>query len=125
MATTVEVFDDNTIVSYESETIVIEVSGEGSPLVIETSGAQGPEGAKGDKGDKGDQGDPGVSGASYVHNQNVASTLWIVDHFLGRYPSVTVIDSAGDEVEGELKYINSDKLTLSFSAPFGGQAFIN
>ena len=120
MATTVEIIDDHTIVSHESETVVIETTGTQGP-----EGPVGPKGLDGIDGEKGDKGDPGVSGASYVYTQGVADTIWVVNHGLNRYPSVTVIDSAGDENVGDIKYNNSNTITLTFSAPFAGQAFIN
>lgn len=67
-----------------------------------------------------------VSGfAGYTHTQSVASDTWVILHNLGSYPSVTIIDSAGDEVEGELKYISGNEIHLLFSASFGGIAYLN
>lgn len=90
--------------------------------VVISDGAIGPPGAKGDKGD---QGIPGMSGVSYIHEQAIADVAWIILHNLGRFPSVTVIDSAGDEVEGTVRYDSANQITLIFSAPFGGKAFLN
>ena len=93
--------------------------------VVIAEGQVGPPGAKGDKGDKGDQGTPGLSGVSYVHDQSIADSVWVVVHNLGRFPSVMVIDSAGDEVEGSVRYDSANQITVTFSAPFGGKAFLN
>lgn len=76
-------------------------------------------------GIKGDKGDPGLSGASYVHTQSVASSEWVVFHGLNRFPSLVVVDSAGDTVEGSVKYDSSMQITVTFSAPFGGLAYVN
>lgn len=97
------------------------------PPIIKTvfSVGQGPSGIKGDKGDQGDQGLPGISGASVVHDQGISSSTWVIQHNLGRFPSVTVIDSTGDEVEGDVKFIDANLIHLVFSAPFAGKAFIN
>lgn len=82
---------------------------------------------QGPAGPKGDQGDPGTGGdLSYEHDQGVASAVWTITHNLGKVPSVTVIDSAGDEIEGHVNY--PDPLTqvvLTFSAPFSGKAYLN
>lgn len=71
----------------------------------------------------------GLSGVgndkSYVHTQSLASIQWTVNHNLGKYPSVTIVDSAGDEVEGNVNHIGLNQLVISFSAAFGGRAFIN
>lgn len=63
--------------------------------------------------------------ANFVHNQTLASATWIVDHNLGKLPSVTIIDSANDEVFGEVKHDTINKATISFSAAFSGKAFFN
>ncbi len=49
----------------------------------------------------------------------------VVAHNLGKYPSVTVIDSAGDEVEGLVDHTSINQLTITFSAPFSGVAICN
>ena len=61
----------------------------------------------------------------YVHVQNEASSIWIVDHQMGRYPSVTVVDSAGTMVFGEVVYNNENQVTITFTAAFSGKAYLN
>lgn len=61
----------------------------------------------------------------YVHVQNEASSIWIVDHQMGRYPSVTVVDSAGTMVFGEVVYDNENQVTITFTAAFSGKAYLN
>jgi len=77
------------------------------------------------KGAKGDQGLPGLAGVSYEFSQGVPSDTWVISHMLGRYPSVTVVDSSGSVVEGEIVYDSSNQLTLLFSVPFAGKAYLN
>jgi len=86
---------------------------------------QGPAGPKGDTGATGPQGDPGLSGANYVHNQMVPSATWTVTHNLNRYPSVTVVDSAGSVVIGAVSYVSPDVVSIEFSAGFSGAAYLN
>lgn len=62
---------------------------------------------------------------SYVHSQGVATATWIVDHNLGKHPSVTVVDSAGTTVVGSVVHNSSNRLTISFNAAFSGTAFCN
>lgn len=84
---------------------------------------QGPAGPKGDKGD------PGAPGSGidkhYQHNQAVAAMVWIIQHGLAKYPSVRIFDSAGDEVDGDLRYPDPNTVEASFSAPFSGVAYCN
>ena len=61
----------------------------------------------------------------YVHVQNEASSIWVVDHQMGRYPSVTVVDSAGTMVFGEVVYDNENQVTITFTAAFSGKAYLN
>lgn len=48
-----------------------------------------------------------------------------VNHNLAKYPAVTVMDSAGDEVEGDIAFTSANSLTVSFSAPFSGTVTCN
>lgn len=54
-----------------------------------------------------------------------SQSVVIVDHNLGRKPSVTVVDSAGDECEGDIVWDSENSLTLTFSAPFSGLVICN
>ena len=71
---------------------------------------------------QGPAGPPGASGSSYSHTQSSAANIWNVVHNLGRYPAVTVVDSSGDEIEGEIKHLDVNTVRLTFSAPFSGFA---
>lgn len=61
----------------------------------------------------------------YEHNQISPSLTWIINHNLGKYPSVTITDSAGTQVIGDVKHESINKVTISFSAQFAGKAFLN
>ena len=62
---------------------------------------------------------------TFIFNQGVASTTWNVNHNLGKFPSVTVIDTANTVVNGEYEYIDNNNITLKFSAAFAGKAYLN
>lgn len=49
----------------------------------------------------------------------------LVEHNLNKYPTVTVIDSAGDEVETGVDYINTNSLLVTFQYPFSGRITCN
>lgn len=68
---------------------------------------------------------PGSVDNFYEHVQASASDTWVVQHNLFKYPSVAVVDSAGDEVEGSVHYDSNTQLTITFSAPFSGKAYLN
>lgn len=63
--------------------------------------------------------------ANYLHEQAIASDTWTINHLLGKYPSVTIVDSAGDEVEGNVNHISTNQVVVTFSAAFSGRAFLN
>lgn len=70
--------------------------------------------------------DPSTTGDRYFHHQQITpSTVWTINHNMGKYPSVTVIDSAGSVVEGAVEHINEYTLKIYFSAAFGGDAYLN
>ncbi len=61
----------------------------------------------------------------YQHTQIQALDSWTITHNLQKFPSVTVVDSAGSKVTGEVDYIDINTLTVSFTAEFGGIAYLN
>lgn len=60
-----------------------------------------------------------------VYEQGIASERWDIVHNLNKYPSVTVIDSAGDQVFANLNYVDENELVLDFGAEFTGKAYLN
>lgn len=66
-----------------------------------------------------------VEDANYLHTQTTASDTWVIVHNLNKFPSVTVIDSAGNEVIGEVIYNDANQVTLKFEGGFKGTATLN
>ena len=66
---------------------------------------------------------------TFIFTQVVPSTAWgtngIVTHNLGKFPSITVIDTANTVVTGQYTYIDNNNVTLTFSAGFAGKAYLN
>lgn len=62
---------------------------------------------------------------SYVHDQLAAQSIWLVQHDLNKYPNITIIDSAGTVVIGEIEYVSKNILILRFSAEFSGKAYLS
>lgn len=61
----------------------------------------------------------------YSHNQSSASSTWNVTHNLGKFPSISVIDSSKNVVVGDVQYIDANRLTITFTAAFSGKAYMN
>lgn len=86
----------------------------------------GQGGARGVQGVQGVQGPIGITPAvAYKHDQTTASASWVINHNLGFYPNVTVEDSAGTTVEGEITYNNINTLILNFASGFSGTAYLS
>ena len=62
---------------------------------------------------------------TFVFTQGVPATVWNIQHNLGKFPSITVIDNADTVVTGEYTYIDNNNVTLTFSAGFAGKAYLN
>lgn len=66
-----------------------------------------------------------TSDLHYTHTQTTSSATWNIQHGLNKYPSVVVVDSANRQVFCQAEYIDTNNLTLTFSAAFKGKAFCN
>jgi hypothetical protein len=127
--TVVTVVESNPIISVAESNPTITVSATTNAIVVQDQppasiglSASGPQGIQGPAGAAGLDGD---AHDTYVFNQNTASATWTITHNLSAYPSVTVIDSAGTYVIGNIEYISNNVLRLTFSAAFAGQALLN
>tara|TARA_R100000742_G_C4270192_1_gene88853 strand:- start:937 stop:1182 length:246 start_codon:yes stop_codon:yes gene_type:complete len=63
--------------------------------------------------------------ANYVHDQGVPAAQWVVTHSLSKKCGVTVVDSAGSVVIGQITYNTDNQVTLDFDGAFSGKAFFN
>ena len=61
----------------------------------------------------------------YDFHQTVPDTIWDINHNLGKFPSITVIDSGNTVVVGEYEYIDNNNVQLTFNAAFAGKAYLN
>jgi hypothetical protein len=123
-STVINVDESNTVVVQDARTDVITAATQGPAGPLGPEGPQGAQGPQGPQGATGAQGDPGVSDARYQQSFQ-PTTLVTVNHNLGKFPAVTVYDSAGDEVEGSVHYMDVNTLTVSFAAAFSGTVILN
>lgn len=89
-------------------------------IVVETVGEIGPPGPVGPRGLVGPVGPPG--GGFYRHIQSAPVATWVIDHQLGYRPAVSIEDSAGTVIEGDVTYPDEFTVVVSFSAVTGGYA---
>lgn len=66
----------------------------------------------------------GYGQADVIFVQGSPDDEWIVAHGLNRWPCVTVIDTAGSAIEGDITYLDDDTIQINFTAPFAGRAFL-
>jgi hypothetical protein len=59
--------------------------------------------------------DPGGSGGGYVYQQSTPATTWTINHSLGYRPSVELLDSGSQEIDGAVSHptVNQTVITLS------------
>ena len=62
---------------------------------------------------------------TFVFTQGVAATTWNIQHNLGKFPSVSVINNNNVVINGEVIYIDNNNVQLNFSAGFTGKAYLN
>ena len=102
---------------------------EGDPTIVLTETATGPQGAAGPAGAAGAAGPQGPAGPAadnltVVHDQASASATWTITHNQGRYPTVDIIDSAGNHVIGDIRHNSTNQLVATFDNAFAGKAII-
>lgn len=133
--TTLEIVEVKTelVIGAVGQQTVLEIN-EPPRIELLTVGVQGPKGNDGNDGHTPTNAEivallnPIVSqtvDSNFVHNQNVAAQVWSVNHNLGKYPAVTVVDSSGRIVVGDVTFTDLNSLTVWFPFPFGGQVFLN
>jgi hypothetical protein len=62
---------------------------------------------------------------SFTFTQSTPSASWTIAHGMGKHPSVTVTDSSGAWVVGDVFYIDANTLRIDFSGGFSGSAYLN
>lgn len=61
----------------------------------------------------------------YEHEQGEISDTWEINHNLGRYPVVTVVDSSGREVIVDVQYVDKNTCVILTKGEFKGTAYLN
>lgn len=98
---------------------VVEVDAAAPVTIEECAPIPGPPGPTGP-----------VDGFRYEHQQLAPAAVWTIVHGLNGFPNVTVADSAGTRVEGDVAYLDANTVTVSFAsngvpAPFAGAAYLS
>ena len=67
----------------------------------------------------------GSGSFEYVQDFSVAASTWVINHNLGKYPSVSTVDSAGSIINGAVTYNDANKITVVFTSATSGKAYLN
>ena len=65
------------------------------------------------------------SDKTFTYVQSTPSAEWIITHNLNKYPSVVVVDNNSVAKLGDIKYLDMQRVQISFDQPFSGRAFLN
>lgn len=119
----------NQVVMVEHSNIlaVSDVGVQGPPGSTGPQGLTGTQGATGSQGPTGPQGPVGDATAvlSYRFEQQSSSAVWNITHNLGYRPAVTIQDYGQNTIEGDVRHISVNNLTVSFSTGVSGYAYLS
>lgn len=97
--------------------------------VLETTDFTGPQGSPGDPTILleilGEVAFKDIAEMTYVHEQLIPAAVWEISHPLQKYPSVSVVDSAGSLFVGDVVYKDNANVQLTFVSAFAGKAYLN
>jgi hypothetical protein len=103
--------DNNITVTQRNNTVLVQTVSQPNSVSVQTPGPQGP---------------PGIGTFStYTHNQAYPASVWTITHNLNCRPSVTIVDSAGTVVFGDVEYLSANEIRVTFVAAFAGKAYLN
>jgi hypothetical protein len=67
----------------------------------------------------------GSSDANFIHDQSTPSATWTIIHGLNKRASITVVDTAGTVIVGQIDYTDDNNVVLTFNNSFSGYAYFN
>lgn len=68
---------------------------------------------------------PEYSIGTFIFTQAIPTNIWVIPHYLDKFPSVTAVNINNVVMYGDVTYIDSNNLQVEFSAGFSGKAYIN
>lgn len=66
-----------------------------------------------------------IANSSYIHTQSIASSEWNINHNLGLFPNVTIVDSSYIKIYADVEYIDDNNIRITFSEPLTGEAYLS
>jgi hypothetical protein len=67
-----------------------------------------------------------VNHVRYVHNQTVVSNDWTINHNLGFFPNVTILDNDSPPriIEADIRYLNTSSVRIIMNTSMSGTAYL-
>ena len=65
------------------------------------------------------------SDKNFVFTQSTLSTSWVIEHDLDKYPAVEIVSTAHDKIVGSVSFDSVNQITINFTQPTSGKAFLN
>lgn len=66
-----------------------------------------------------------ITAKTYIHEQGISSDTWEINHNLNKYPSVTVVDTAGTVFTAQVEYNDENTCTVYINGATKGKAYLN
>ena len=66
-----------------------------------------------------------IKSKTYVFEQGIPSSEWIINHNLNKFPTVTLVDSAGQQFITGIEYIDANNLIAHINGSMSGKAYLN
>ena len=66
-----------------------------------------------------------AGGTTFTFTQGAVALVWTIQHNLDKFPSVTTVDDTNNQYFGELEYVDSNNLTITWGIAFKGFAYLN
>ena len=66
-----------------------------------------------------------ITSQTYIFEQGIASDIWVINHNLNKYPSVTVVDTAETVFTAQVEYNDKNTCTVYINGSTKGKAYLN
>ena len=99
------------VVITEVATNVVVLQMPAAPAVVQVA-VEGPQG-------------PAGSAVSYTHTQASAASTWTINHNLGFRPSVELLSTGSQEIEGDVVHTSTNQTVVTFTSAVAGFARLN
>lgn len=66
-----------------------------------------------------------VSDKTFVFEQGEASDTWEIEHNLGKFPSVEIVDTAGSRFFPAIQWVDENKCIATMNGATKGKAYLN